>query len=274
MRNLLLELTYRGDQFSGWQIQRNTVTVQGVLKETLERICGKSISIKGASRTDTGVHAIQQFAVVKGEITHTPDTLMKALNGNLPESIRILSIREVDNNFDPLKSAKAKVYIYFLWKGTTMPPLLKGMVFHLKHRVDERIMMRCARLITGEKDFASFMNKGGSAKTTVRKVFFSEWLSTEKFLAYSICANGFLKQMVRILVGTMIDVGRGKISEDAFRNLFEKQSRNKAGKTAPPYGLYLTKIFYKGSPNWWWRKERKELIEFMKKLEHFLLPIP
>lgn len=272
MKRYLIELTYRGEEFQGWQIQKNALTVQGILKDTLERICGGKVSVKGAGRTDAGVHALQQFALIKGEIKHLPETLIRALNGNLPDSIRVINIREVDEQFDPLKSAKAKVYTYLMWKGETFPPFLKGLAFHLKYRVDEDIMERCAKLINGERDFASFMNRGSSVKNTVRKVFFSEFISTEKFLLYAICANGFLKQMVRTLVGTMIDAGRGKIDVETFQNLFTKPDRKKAGKTAPPHGLYLTRIFYDGSPIEWWRQNKNVIYELLKSLEKFLIP--
>lgn len=265
-RSFRIELTYRGDGFSGWQIQRDKRTVQGVLMEKLLKLFENKPSVLAAGRTDAGVHALHQVIRVRGQTSLEPLSIKKALNGMLPPEIRVINVEEVDEGFHPLK-VKGKIYGYFIYTGELLPPFLIPYFYHLRKKPDFHLLSLCAEAVKGRRDFSAFMNMGSSVRNTVREVFLSEWLKEGNFFIYIIGADGFLKQMVRILTGTMIDVASGRMRYEEFKELLEGGERKRAGRTAPPHALFLLRVFYEDSPLEWWEKKREEFLNLLKFLE-------
>ncbi len=256
-------ISYSGKDFYGWQIQPGRRTVQGVLLEALSKLFKGKVSVISAGRTDTGVHALNQVIRIKGETSLESSTLKRALNSILPPDIRVLDVEIVDKDFHPLRT-RGKVYGYLIYKGEVLSPFLSPYFYHIKSDLDYECLSRCAEILKGTHDFSAFRNTGSNVKTTERNVFISEWLKEGDFLFYVIGADGFLKQMVRIIVGTMLDLARGKMNMETFEKLLKGERREKAGKTALPHFLFLIKVFYDEDPLEWWNEERNKLRAFLK----------
>ncbi len=278
MRNILLKIEYDGTGFSGWQRQPqpDVRTVQGELEETLSRICGQEIRIDGTGRTDAGVHALGQCATFSGDFGIPADRLVKAANDILADSrkkggpIRIVSAEDVPENFHARFSAKGKTYVYRIYNAETMPVFLRSYRYHVKKLLDIGAMKRAAEAFPGKRDFKSFMAMGSTPQeTTVRTIFgvniqtcdaaghrealldagqsdkdtdFASGRPVE--LNISVTGDGFLYNMVRIIAGTLVDVGLGRISPDDIADIISGCDRQKAGHTAPPQGLYMAEVYF------------------------------
>ena len=251
-RYLLLRLAYDGTDFYGWQIQPDRPTIQGHLTEALVKISCAPVHLHGAGRTDAGVHACAQAASVK---LHSPipcANLVQALNDHLPESIRVLSAQAVPPEFHARRSARSKVYRYRIYREKLCAPWLARYVYPYPYPLDEAAMSRAARQVEGRQDFRSFASavaasKGAEAneeKSTVRTIF-SSTLEREKHeLVYTVEGSGFLNHMVRNMVGTLIELGRGKIPSDGIPRILAARHRSAAGPTAPARGLHLMQVCY------------------------------
>jgi tRNA pseudouridine38-40 synthase len=256
-RNVLLRVAYDGTDFHGWQIQPGLLTIQGLLTDVLANITGASVQVHGAGRTDAGVHACAQAASV---MLHSPipcANLVAATNDRLPESIRVLSADEVPREFHPRRNARSKVYRYMIYRGKICPPWRSRYAYPFPYPLDENAMQRAARELEGEQDFRSFASADGSsraadpeeAKSTVRTIFSSALLRDGQELVYTVEGSGFLNHMVRNIVGTLIEVGRGNIPVAAMATILAARDRSAAGPTAPARGLHLVRVIFPDLPN-------------------------
>ena len=239
-----LVLAYDGTDFHGWQVQPDRPTVQGLLRDALGRITGEDVLPQGSGRTDAGVHALGQVASFALAAPIPEDNLVRALNRILPAAIRVLSAAQVANDFHARHSAQAKTYEYKIFRGTICPPWQARYVYALPTRLNVDALQRCARMILGEHDFTSFAARDSDASSNVRCLHASEWTVEPDLLLYRVRGNGFLHHMVRNLVGTFLEVGRGNRAETEIPAILAARSRDQAGPTAPARGLYLVNVDY------------------------------
>ncbi|MDH7511922.1 MAG: tRNA pseudouridine(38-40) synthase TruA [Clostridiales bacterium] len=241
-KNYKLTVSYDGTDFSGWQRQPGKRTVQGTIEEALANICGKKTSVIGAGRTDAGVHARGQVANFKADLRLEKDELLRALNALLPDDVRILSIQKVPAGFNARKMASAKVYQYRIWNSRRISPFVFRYVLHWPGHLDVEQMAKAAKLFLRRDDFTAFSSN--CLLHPVREVYRSEIKKKQNEIIYTIEANGFLRYMVRTIVGTLLEVGRGKMTPLQVEEAFRKKDRALAGPTAPAKGLCLIKINY------------------------------
>ncbi|RMG61016.1 MAG: tRNA pseudouridine(38-40) synthase TruA [Deltaproteobacteria bacterium] len=244
-RNILLVLSYDGCEFHGFQAQKGDETVQSVLERALEGITAEKVKVISSGRTDAGVHALCQVVNFTTSSRMKAENFMPALNSVLPASIRVLHAREVDKEFHARKSAVRKIYRYIVYNGDILLPFYRNYVWHLKKPViDADFLSRVAGAFVGEHDFTSFMGSGSSVKNRVRRIERCQVDRVGEFVVFTVQGSGFLKNMVRNMVGTLVDVARGKIEADAIRRIIAARSRKAAGACAPPQGLYLCGVDY------------------------------
>ena len=250
MRNLKLVLAYDGSEFSGWQVQPDAATIQGTLASAIGRVTGEKVLPQGSGRTDAGVHALAQVATFATESPIPAQNLVKALNDILPPSIRVLEAAEAPPDFHARKSAHAKTYRYRMYRGAICPPSLARYVWHYPYPLDEDAMLSAAGLVIGEHDFTSFAavdsERGREDETisNVRQVFASTWERASEELVYIVRGSGFLHHMVRNLVGTFVQVGKGSLKPEQITEILAACNRSAAGATAPASGLYLVRVDY------------------------------
>ena len=250
MRNLKLIVSYDGSEFSGWQVQPDSATVQGTLASAIGRITGEKVLPQGSGRTDAGVHALAQVATFATESSVPTANFVKALNDVLPPSIRVLEAAEVAVDFHARKSARAKTYRYRIYRPAICPPFLARYVWHYPFPLNETAMARAAVLVVGEHDFTSFAavdpERGSedSPVSNVRSIFASTWERQGDEFLYTVKGSGFLHHMVRNLVGTFIRVGKGTLQPNDLSRILEARNRSAAGATAPASGLYLVNVEY------------------------------
>jgi tRNA pseudouridine38-40 synthase len=251
MRNIKLTIAFDGTDYAGWQRQKNAITIQGEIEKRLQIITNNMVSLHGAGRTDAGVHAKGMIANFHTEAKITGPALMRGLNGLLPRSIRIMDADEEVDGFHSRFSAKAKTYTYSLFTGKIQPPMQRLYSVHLLHPLRHENIYTCLEMITGTHDFASFEASGsrdlntpsgrGSIRTLSKAIFTQ---ITPEISQFQFTADGFLRHMVRNLVGTLLEAGSGRRSILDFEQTLQAKSRSAAGPTAPAHGLVLEKIFY------------------------------
>jgi tRNA pseudouridine38-40 synthase len=270
-----LTLAYDGTGLVGWQRQAAGVSVQGLLEDALRELAGASVTVIGAGRTDAGVHALGQVASVSLDRAIPPDALVRALNARLPDSVRVLAAEEAPAAFHARFGAQAKTYCYRIWHGDVISPFEQRYAWHVKGALDVDRMDLAASLIEGQHDFAAFQASGGTAGTTERRVSRScmtiggpdevgrvvAWSGSPaargragrphggpdlpgRLIAYEISGNGFLRHMVRNIVGTLVEIGRRRRPADWIEEVLESRDRARAGPTAPPGGLFLVSVSY------------------------------
>ena len=245
MRNIKLLIEYDGTNYLGWQVQPKGPTIQGILEERLGLLTGEKIRLFGSGRTDSGVHAIGQVAHFKTESSMDAHRMQRALNSLLPPDIVIQKMEEVEESFHARKHSKSKVYEYRILNRNLRSVFHRGYVWHIPQKLDFKEMEKATQYLIGELDFSSFRSVGSPTRTTVRKVTRAEWKRGRSGLVrFEIEANGFLKQMVRAIIGTLVEVGKGKMSAVEFRRILESKERSKAGPTAPAHGLFLKEVKY------------------------------
>jgi len=245
MRTIKLTIEYDGTHYLGWQVQPKGATLQGVLEEKLSFLTNEKIDLLGSGRTDAGVHALGQVAHFKTESQLDVQTIQKALNSLLPSDIVIQKVEEVDEGFHARKQSKSKTYEYRILNRNIRSAFHRGYAWHIPQMLNIGEMRKATRSLMGEHDFSSFQSVGSPKRTAVRKVTRAEWKqSRDGFLRFEIEANGFLKQMVRAIVGTLIEVGRRKITSEEFQKILDSRDRKNAGPTAPAHGLFLKEVKY------------------------------
>lgn len=256
-RNILLTIEYDGGAYSGWQIQPNTATVQGEVEKALSRATGREIGINGTSRTDAGVHAYGQRASFKTDITIPVERIPFAVNNAMPGDIRIVRAEEVPDDFHARFSALGKQYIYKMKEHVNA--FQSRYYYEVGEGLDLEKMQQAAAYIKGEHDFICFQAAGSDIKaSTVRRIFDIGVFATvnnsvagevadkkyERGFEVIVSGDGFLYNMVRIITGTLVDVGRGRMAPEYLADIIESKDRTKAGHTAPPQGLYLDRVYY------------------------------
>ena len=229
-RNLLLKLAYDGTRYHGWQIQENAVTVQQVFQEALYKITGRQEDIKACSRTDTGVHAREFCVSVKTESPIAPERLQAALNHYLPQDMAVRSCETVPLDFHARYSCRGKEYVYQIWNHPVRDPFLKDRALHYWYPIDEALLNRAAAHYLGAHEFSSVCTLDKREKGDL--------------VVFTVGADGFLYNMVRIMVGTLLRVQQGKFSPEDIPGILEAKDRKAAGPTAPACGLYLNRVFY------------------------------
>ena len=243
-RKLRLVLEYDGTGFSGWQRQQGRRTVQGALEEGFRALLDEIVEVRGAGRTDAGVHAEGQVASLTLESRIPEGGLLRGLNSLLPSDVAVVSVNEVDPSFDARFSARGKVYRYRIFNHFVRSPLHARTAWHCRRPLDVELMREGAGLLVGEHDFRGFRASDCDRKSTVRLVRRLEIRRQGALLDIEVEATAFLKNMVRILVGTLADVGRGRLNLDNVRRTLELGDRSAAGITAPPQGLTLVRVIY------------------------------
>jgi len=243
---ILLTIAYDGTNYAGWQKQKNAVSVSDKLEQCLQRVLLCNFDMLGASRTDAGVHALGQRAHVKlaGECKIPMDALPKVANAVLPRSIRIHAAKWVDDRFHPISDAISKTYEYRICASSLADPRRRKFIWQIYHELDFAAMQAAAAHIVGEYDFAAFCASGHSAKSTVRRINFLRLTQEQSDIVITVNGNGFLYNMVRIIAGTLVEVGEGKIDSAAVSDIIAGKNRAAAGRTSPPNGLTLMEIFY------------------------------
>lgn len=268
-RTLKLTVSYDGTRFVGWQRQAEGVSIQGLLEEALARFEGAPVAVHGAGRTDAGVHALGQVASVQLSSAHPTDAVARGLNACLPQDIRVLDVQEAAPDFHARFSARSKTYRYLLRNAGVVSPFERAYVWHVPEALDLDAMRTAAGVLVGSHDFAAFRSTGSETRETIRTISRSELgpfsepvgagfsrpsvrlkadpasvLSEHSLLVYEVSGDGFLRHMVRAIVGTLVEIGRGRRPAASMAALLAGGSRAQAGATAPPQGLFLVCVVY------------------------------
>lgn len=244
-RNFLIKLSYDGARYHGWQIQENALTVQEVFQDALYKITGLREDIKACSRTDTGVHAREFCVSLKTESHIAPERLLAALNHYLPEDVAVKSCEPVPLDFHARYSCQGKEYVYQIWNHPVRDPFLAGRALHYWYPIDEELLDRAAKAYVGRHDFSSFCTLDKREKGDLtRTVTTSKVERAGDLVTFTVAADGFLYNMVRIMVGTLLRVQQGKFTPEDIPGIIQAKDRKAAGPTAPAWGLYLNRVFY------------------------------
>lgn len=244
MKRIKLTISYDGTNYCGWQVQPNGITIEEVLNKTLKKLTGEDILVIGASRTDSGVHAMGNVAVFDTETTIPAEKIAVALNQRLPEDIVIVKSEEVADDFHPRYCDCSKTYEYHIINTRTPIPTKRLTNYFVSYVLDIDKMRQAAAYLVGEHDFVSFCNVKTDVGNTVRTIRALEILTNGEEITIRITGNGFLYNMVRIIVGTLIRVGRGFYEPEKVKEILEAKDRKAAGVTAPAHGLMLMEIIY------------------------------
>lgn len=247
MKNIALRLRYDGSRYHGWQVQKNAITVAQTMEEALAKVCGERVKLTGCGRTDAGVHALRYCANFHSDCTVPVDRMPLAVNSRLPDDIAVVDAVEVPDDFNAIGSCVKKEYVYKILNSRIPDPFLADRVCFYPQRLDISLMQAAARAFEGTHDFKAVRSEGTQTKTTVRTVY---WCRVEKdgdLITVSICANGFLYNMCRAMVGTMVYASYGKLIPEEIPALLEKRDRRLTGPTMPPQGLYLNRVWYDGA---------------------------
>jgi len=242
MPNYKIVLSYDGTNFAGWQRQLGKRTIQGEVEAALAKLAGQAVGLVGAGRTDAGVHALGQTANFKASFRLDEAALLKALNANLPETIRVSGLERVGPGFHARRDAVSKTYAYRIWTAPQVSPFDVRYVLHWPHRLDLRRMRAAAALFVREADFSGFSSN--TERRPVRRVTRSEIRRKGAEIVYTIEAGGFLRHMVRTIVGTLLEVGRGRLGLEAIERIFAEGKRTLGSPTAPAKGLCLIRVGY------------------------------
>lgn len=251
MRHFKLTIAYDGTDFHGWQMQSGRPTIQGEIVGVLRRITQENVQVHGAGRTDAGVHALGQVASFRTQSALSSTEFQRALNALLPPTIRIVGAEEVGPDFHARWSAIGKIYRYRLYRGKVVPPPLWHFVLHYPFPLDEDAMRIAASRFVGPHDFAAFAASTGSEdddreRSTTREIYSSDISRSEdgKELIFTVRGRSFLRYMVRKMVGTLLEVGRGRMVPDDILRLYQSRDRSKSGPTVPPQGLCMVEVMH------------------------------
>jgi tRNA pseudouridine38-40 synthase len=242
--NIKLTVEYDGTRYHGWQIQANGETIQAVLERAVSIFLGKSTRITGSGRTDAGVHALGQVANFFSDQDLDPRKMRRGLNALTPEDVNIKEVEIVADTFDARRDGRSRIYEYHILNRPTPSPFYVNRAWHVYEPLALEAMREAVHCLEGEHDFSSFRAAGCDALHPVRKVYRTVLEERGELLVYTIEATAFLRHMVRNIVGTLVEVGRGMRSSQSFAEVLEARDRTQAGPTAPPHGLYLMKVKY------------------------------
>lgn len=244
MRNIKLTIEYDGKDFNGWQKQPNKLNIQGSIEQAIYQITGEEVELNASGRTDAGVHALGQVANFKTN-SHIPiEKFAIAINTKLKKSIRILKAEEVDERFHSRLSCKRKTYRYIINNSEQGTAIYRNLETNIPYQLDETKMNEAAKYFIGEHDFKAFKASGTSSKSSVRTIYDAKVYRQDDRIYIELTGNGFLYNMVRIISGTLVEVGMGKMQPEKIAEIIQSKNREKAGKTLPPQGLYLVEVEY------------------------------
>ncbi|MBW2107357.1 MAG: tRNA pseudouridine(38-40) synthase TruA [Deltaproteobacteria bacterium] len=247
-QNFKLILEYDGACYHGWQRQKDVATIQGTLEAALNVMTGQPVTVIGSGRTDAGVHASNQVANFVVDSRLTAQVFRKGLNSLLPDDIVIKACSEVARSFHARYDASSKIYEYVILNQRLPRAIFRQYAWHVRNRLDLAAMRQAVSALKGTHDFSAFQASGSPRSTAVRTVLDVSLVQARRgadYLVFRIEADGFLRCMVRNIVGTLVDVGRGKISPETFSDILKSKNRNNAGVTAPPHGLFLKAVRYR-----------------------------
>ncbi len=244
MQRLLLTLRYDGSRYHGWQVQKNGITVQETLQDAVERLTGIRSGLTGCSRTDAGVHAEMFCCAFDTASPLRGEKMVKALNAHLPRDIAVYGCREVEADFHPRYAALGKRYVYRIWNASERNPFWEGRALHCRRPLDAAFLNEQAAAYVGTHDFASHQAAGSTVEETIRTVRRAEVERRGEMVLFTVEADGFLYNMVRIMAGTLLGLQAGSLEAGSIPAILESGSRERAGATAPACGLYLDHVFY------------------------------
>lgn len=247
MRNIKLTIEYDGKPYNGWQAQPDKLNIQGEIEKAIFNVLGEEVDLIGSGRTDAGVHALGQVANFKTNNDSLPiEKMALAINSQLKSSIRIISAEEVNKDFHSRYKAKTKTYRYIINNSTYGTAIYRNLQYCFPHKLNIKDMKKAAKQFEGEHDFKGFKASGTSSKSSVRTIYKAEVIEDKEknLVIIELTGNGFLYNMVRIISGTLLDVGIGKIKPEEITNIINAKDRTLAGKTLPAHGLYLVKVEY------------------------------
>lgn len=244
MKNIKLTLEYDGTNYGGWQKQNNNRTIQEELEKAIRKATGEDVEVTGSSRTDAGVHARGMVANFKTSSTIPPERFREAVNRNLPDDIAIIKSEEVNKDFHARYNSKGKTYSYTISNRYEKVSIGRNYMLHVKDQLDFDKMQEACKYFIGKHDFEAFKTNGSSVKTSVRTIRELYMEKDNDLIKIFITADGFLYNMVRIIVGTLVEVGKGKIGPDNIKNIILSKDRTKAGPCVQPNGLVLEKVYY------------------------------
>ena len=245
MRNIKLTIEYDGKDFNGWQKQPNKLNIQGEIEKAIKQITGEEVDLTASGRTDAGVHALGQVANFKTNSELPIEKFPIALNANLKKSIVIKSAEEIEERFHSRLTCKRKTYRYVINNSKYGTAIYRNLETHIPMKLDIQKMQQAVKYFEGEHDFKAFKASGTSSKSSVRTIYKAEVIDAGNERIYiELTGNGFLYNMVRIIAGTLVDVGLGKIEPEDIKEIIKSQKRENAGKTLPPQGLYLVEVEY------------------------------
>lgn len=244
MKRFKMIVAYDGTNYHGFARQNEAITVQGTIEKAIKKITQEEVVSLGAGRTDAGVHAKGQCVTFDSETKIPAERLIKAINSQLPPDIVIQELSEVDGDFHPRFGAKRKTYRYQIWCGKLPDPFTYRYALHYPYPVNEKIMQEAANYMIGEHDFACFCASGSQVKDTVRKIYSIDVKRDGDMISVDVCGNGFLYNMVRIIIGTLLYVNEGKLSTTEISEIIRGKDRKKSGPTVTPQGLTMLSIVY------------------------------
>ncbi len=245
MRNIKLTIEYDGKEFNGWQKQPSKLNIQGTIEQAIKTITGEDVDLQASGRTDAGVHALGQVANFKTNSNIPIEKMSIAINCNLKKSIRIVKAEEVEERFHSRLSCKRKIYRYIINNSEIPSAIYRNLETHIPYKLDIEKMKQAVKYFEGEHDFKAFKASGTSSKSSIRTIYKAEVIKMPNNRIYiELTGNGFLYNMVRIIAGTLVDVGTGKIEPEDIEKIIESKDRTNAGKTLPPQGLYLVCVNY------------------------------
>lgn len=244
MRRLLITIKYDGTMYHGYQVQSNAVTVQQTFQDAVEKVFGARLDVKGCSRTDSGVHANAYCLTLDTDMNIACQNVILALNTYLPDDIAVVDCREVSHDFHPRYDCKSKQYVYKLYNGTVPNPFLRNYAYSYRQHIDADYLNEQAQAFVGTHDFCGFCSVKSNVENTVRTVKSFSVTRDGDMVYFTVEADGFLYNMVRIMVGTLLFVSEGKIAPNELADVIKSGDRKRAGKTSPPCGLYLNKVEY------------------------------
>ena len=244
MRNIKLTIEYDGKDFNGWQKQPDKLNIQGTIEQAIESIVGHSVDLTASGRTDAGVHALGQVANFKTNSEIPIEKIAIAINSRMKKSIIIKNAEEVEERFHSRLNCKKKTYRYVINNSKQGTAIYRNLEYHISNDLDIEKMKQAAKYFEGEHDFKAFKASGTSSKNSVRTIYNAKIYKENERIYIELTGSGFLYNMVRIISGTLVEVGIGKLKPEQIQDIIESKKRENAGKTLPPYGLYLVNVEY------------------------------
>jgi tRNA pseudouridine38-40 synthase len=244
VRKIKFHIQYDGTAYHGWAAQPETATIQGTLLDTIEKLTGCRVDLLGSSRTDAGVHALGQVAAFTIDSPVPTENFTRALNNMLPDDIAIIEADDVPDSFDPISNTKSKIYRYTIYTGPVRCPMQIRYCWHRPGELNIDAMQKAADKLLGTHDFKSFASAADNRQSSVRTILKCNVADQERWVTFDVQANGFLYNMVRNIVGTLVEVGRGRWTDSDIERILAATDRTQAGPIAPASGLCLMKIFY------------------------------